>query len=58
MRNRGLEFSLSTVNIRTKDFEWTSDFNISFNRSKVLALSEGEETLLSTTSFTADFNAT
>ena len=58
VRNRGLEFSLSTVNIRTKDFEWTSDFNISFNRSKVLALSEGEETLLSTTSFTADFNAT
>ena len=58
VRNRGLEFSLSTVNIRTKDFEWTTDFNIAFNRSKVLGLSEGEETLMSSASFTADFNAT
>ncbi len=58
VRNRGLEFSLSTVNIRTKDFEWTTDFNIAFNRSKVLGLSEGEETLMSSISFTADFNAT
>lgn len=58
VRNRGLEFSLNTVNVRTKDFEWSTDFNIAFNRSKVLGLSEGEETLLSSISFTGDFNAT
>ena len=58
VRNRGLEITLNTVNIRTRDFEWTSDFNISFNRSKVLSLAEGEENLLSRISFTGDFNNT
>ena len=27
---------LNSTNIRTKDFTWTMDFNIAFNRSKVL----------------------
>lgn len=58
IRNRGLEITLSTVNIKTKNFEWDSDFNISFNRSRVLALAEGEENYLSRISFTGDFNAT
>ena len=58
VRNRGLEVTLSTVNVRTKDFEWTSEFNIAFNRSRVMALAEGEENLLSSVSLTADFNAT
>nr|WP_044137945.1 TonB-dependent receptor [Bacteroides oleiciplenus] len=43
IRNRGLEIVLNTVNIRTKDFTWTTDFNIAFNRSKVLDIyGEGE----------------
>ena len=54
VRNRGLEISLSTVNVKTRRFEWSSDFNISFNRSRVLALSEGEENYLSKISFTGD----
>lgn len=33
--NKGIEFSLSTVNIRTKDFRWTMDFNIAHNTSNV-----------------------
>lgn len=57
VRNQGLEISVSTVNVRTKNFEWSSDFNISFNRSKVTALTEGEEFLLSKVSFTADYNS-
>lgn len=57
VRNEGLEFSFSTVNVRTRNFMWTSDFNISFNRSKVLSLSEGEDRLLSTVDFTGDFNS-
>jgi len=58
IRNRGLEFSLSTVNIKSKNFSWESDFNISFNRNKVLELSEGQESILSTVSWTGDWNAT
>jgi hypothetical protein len=33
-----LEISLNTRNIDTRDFSWTSDFQISFNRNKLVAL--------------------
>lgn len=36
--NKGLEFSLSTVNFDTKKFKWSSDFNMSFNRNEVTKL--------------------
>lgn len=36
IRNRGVEVVLNSTNIRTNDFTWTMDFNIAFNRSKVL----------------------
>ncbi|EHQ28968.1 SusC/RagA family TonB-linked outer membrane protein [Mucilaginibacter paludis] len=38
IRNRGVEFVLSSNNIATKQFRWKTSFNISFNRSKVLAI--------------------
>jgi TonB-linked SusC/RagA family outer membrane protein len=42
MENKGLEFTLSTVNIRTQDFRWRSDLNISINRNKVKELYQGQ----------------
>lgn len=33
--NKGYEFSLSTVNVKTKDFRWAMDFNIAHNTSNV-----------------------
>ena len=44
IRNRGVELVLNTTNIRTKDFTWNTDFNIAFNRSKVLELYGNKET--------------
>ena len=44
IRNRGVELVLNTTNIRTKDFSWTMDFNIAFNRSKVLDIYGDGET--------------
>ena len=38
MRNRGWEIALNTVNITNRDFQWTTTLNLSFNRSKVIAL--------------------
>ena len=58
VRNDGIEFTLNTVNVRKRNFMWTSDFNISFNRDKVLELAEGQEKYLSTVTFTGDFNNT
>lgn len=42
MRNRGWEFTLNTVNIQRKNYRWTTDLNLSFNRSKVLSLEEDQ----------------
>ncbi len=38
IENKGLEFSLTTQNLKKSTLKWTTDFNISFNRSKVLDL--------------------
>lgn len=35
MSNWGMEFAVSSRNIDHKDFAWTTDFNISFNRNKL-----------------------
>lgn len=42
IRNEGLEISLNTVNVHTGPFRWESSFNISFNRSRVLELTESK----------------
>tara|TARA_R110002049_G_scaffold302911_2_gene496790 strand:+ start:138808 stop:142212 length:3405 start_codon:yes stop_codon:yes gene_type:complete len=47
--NEGVELALNTVNVDSENFTWKSDFNISFNRSKVLALVENQSSLTSTT---------
>ena len=40
--NKGMEFQLSTVNIDGRDFRWTSDLNISFNRNRVEDIGNGD----------------
>ena len=38
LRNRGLEFELTSQNIKTNDFTWTTNFNISIIRNRVTSL--------------------
>ncbi|TDQ11519.1 SusC/RagA family TonB-linked outer membrane protein [Pedobacter metabolipauper] len=45
MNNEGLEFTLGANPVRTRDFNWNASFNISFNRNKVLELTEGQQSL-------------
>jgi TonB-linked SusC/RagA family outer membrane protein len=33
--NRGVELSIHSVNIKSQDFQWTTDFNISWNRNRI-----------------------
>ncbi|QJD98483.1 TonB-dependent receptor [Mucilaginibacter robiniae] len=47
VRNRGFEFNLSSKNM-VGQFKWTTDFNLSFNRNKVLQLGPGNAPLLFT----------
>lgn len=53
--NQGFEFTLNTVNILKKNFTWTSNFNISFNRSRVAALADGEEYFYSYINWHSDY---
>lgn len=39
VENKGIELGVSTSNISRRYFQWTTRFNISFNRNRVLSLS-------------------
>jgi len=43
MRNRGVEFTLNTINWKSDNFRWSTDLNIGHNRSKVLSLERGRD---------------
>lgn len=55
--NKGLEISINTINIKGRDFSWESSFNISFNRNKILKLSEGEDNLQSKVNWENNYSA-
>lgn len=40
--NRGFELSVKTNNVNTRSFSWTSTFNFSTNRSRVVELNNGQ----------------
>ncbi|WP_346319308.1 SusC/RagA family TonB-linked outer membrane protein [Chitinophaga sp. YIM B06452] len=40
IQNTGFELELNTVNIRKKDFKWSSSFNLTIPRTKVLSASK------------------
>lgn len=35
-KSRGYEFSISTANIKTKDFTWSTDFNVSYSKNEIV----------------------
>lgn len=40
LKNRGFEVELSTVNVKTQDFTWSTDFNISHVKNKITDLGD------------------
>lgn len=38
LNNKGVEFELRTLNVVSNDFNWTSVFNLSHNRNKIVSL--------------------
>jgi len=56
LRNRGLELTLDLVPVKTRNFEWDFNFNIGFNRNKVLALANNQDVLMSQCSFDGQYN--
>ena len=45
LRNTGIEFTVNTVNIMSKSFQWTTNLVFSLNRNKVLSLDTETGTL-------------
>ncbi len=44
--NRGAEFTFNSHNIRNKNFSWTTNLNVSFNRTKTIKLNSGQDRIL------------
>lgn len=40
-RNVGIEFVINSVNIRNKNFEWRTTFNVAWNKDKITKLADG-----------------
>lgn len=55
LRNDGLEITINSYNINTPKFKWQTNFNISFNRNKVMALTNGQQSLSSTINYVSQF---
>ncbi|WP_247236546.1 TonB-dependent receptor [Telluribacter sp. SYSU D00476] len=43
MVNQGVELGINTVNLSGRDLSWSTNFNISINKNKVLALTGGSD---------------
>jgi TonB-linked SusC/RagA family outer membrane protein len=56
LRNDGLEITVNSYNINTPKFKWQTNFNISFNQNKVMALTNGQQSLSSTINYVSQFN--
>ena len=38
LENKGFEVSLSSINVKSRSFNWTTDLNVSYNKNEVLTL--------------------
>lgn len=55
--NKGLEFTLNTVNLSSKKFSWTSNFNIAFNNNQIEELNGDQPSLITRiTNWNSNFN--
>ena len=48
LQNKGFELTIESTNIKTKNFEWSSSFNIAFNKNEIKSLNYGQTQLEST----------
>jgi TonB-linked SusC/RagA family outer membrane protein len=57
VKNSGFEFNLNTVNLKGKNFNWSSNFNISFNKNEVLELAKDATAIYSGVTSVANADA-
>jgi TonB-linked SusC/RagA family outer membrane protein len=42
-KNKGVDLTLNTININTDAFQWTTNFNASWSKDRIVSLSRGKE---------------
>ena len=57
IQNRGIELSLNSTNIKTKNFSWDTNFNISFIRNELKSLASGVDAMYARSGFDSNFTA-
>lgn len=57
IQNKGIELSINAVPVQTRDFSWTSSFNISFIRNDLKALADGVDAMYARSGFDSNFTA-
>lgn len=56
LKNEGLEITVNTVNVQSRAFRWTSNFNISFNKNKIIDLTRGQQILTYVPRYESQYN--
>lgn len=58
LQNKGFELTIESTNIKTKDFAWTSNFNIAFNSNEIVALNSNQNFMQSFVSWDNQYKNT
>ena len=56
MRNSGIEINLNTTNVSTNNFSWSTTFNISVNKNKVVSLANNNADVFPGPSYVSETN--
>ena len=57
IQNKGIELSLNSTNIQTRNFTWQTNFNISFIKNTLKGLASGVESMYARSGFDSNFTA-
>lgn len=57
IQNKGIELSLNSTNIQTKDFTWQTNFNISFIKNTLKSLASGVDYMQARSGFDSNFTS-
>lgn len=55
IRNKGVELNLNSTNIQTRNFQWQTNFNISFIRNELRSLQSGVNAMYTRSGFDSNF---
>ncbi|WP_428329391.1 TonB-dependent receptor [Mucilaginibacter sp.] len=56
IENKGIEITINSTNIKTDNFTWTTNFNISFLKNKILDLGSSNDDIFLGPTFLSQFN--